>query len=44
MMRQNLLLPDIEQLSHEEYNLDVEEQARLQKESDESIQAVSQKP
>lgn len=40
MMENNRLKPEIEQLDEEEYNLDVEEQQRLQQEAEKRIQQV----
>lgn len=42
MMKTNEELPDIEQLGHHEFNLDTEEQQRLQEEGDMQVQQVSQ--
>lgn len=39
-MENNRLKPEIEQLDEEEYNLDVEEQQRLQQEAEKRIQQV----
>ncbi|XP_029106891.1 cilia- and flagella-associated protein 43 isoform X2 [Scleropages formosus] len=40
MMRENELLPDIEKLEHLEFNLNVEEQMRLQAEGEEEVARV----
>ena len=40
-MRENEGVPDIEKLGHEEFDLDVEEQMRLQAQGDEKVQKVS---
>ena len=37
----NASLPELEQLRHDEYNLDLEEQKRMQAEQDKQIQEVS---
>ena len=42
-MRENEGVPDIEKLGHEEFDLDVEEQMRLQAQGDEKVQKVSSK-
>jgi len=40
MMKINETLPEIEQLRHDEYNLDTEEQKRMQSEQDKQVQKV----
>ncbi|XP_069620079.1 cilia- and flagella-associated protein 43 [Ranitomeya imitator] len=43
MMRENEALPDIERLDQQEFNLDTEEQERLQVESDQEVERVQRK-
>ena len=40
MMKNNETLPDIEKLGHDEFNLDAEEQQRLQSEGELRVQQV----
>ena len=40
MMKNNETLPDIEKLGHDEFNLDSEEQQRLQQEGEQHVQQV----
>ena len=40
MMKNNETLPDIEKLGHDEFNLDSEEQQRLQMEGEQHVQQV----
>ncbi|XP_077865529.1 LOW QUALITY PROTEIN: cilia- and flagella-associated protein 43-like [Saccoglossus kowalevskii] len=40
MMKENEVLPDTEQLAHHEFNLDVEEQQRLQAEGDAEVEQI----
>ncbi|XP_077991965.1 cilia- and flagella-associated protein 43-like [Glandiceps talaboti] len=40
MMKKNEILPDIERLAHHEFNLDVEEQQRMQAEGDAEVEEI----
>lgn len=41
MMEENESLPDMEKLEHQEFNLDVEEQQRLQLEGEQEVTRVN---
>ena len=41
MMKENEQVPDIERLEHHDFDLDVEEQTRLQEEGDREVARVS---
>ena len=41
MMKDNELVPEIEKLEHHDFDLDVEEQTRLQEEGDAEVARVS---
>lgn len=41
MMQENEQVPDIEKLEHQDFDLDVEEQTRLQEEGDKEVARVS---
>jgi len=41
MLQTNSTLPDIEQLNRHEFDLDIEEQLRLQAEADQEVERVS---
>ena len=41
MMKENEQVPDIEKLEHHDFDLDVEEQTRLQEEGDREVARVS---